>query len=100
MSVLNRISPSGIPYVIYATVDVSFGLVGGGATKEVTVNVPGALAGDVVSWSLVAGTFDAGLVGSGGNVATDGVVTLRIGNITGGGITPATVTLQLSLERG
>jgi hypothetical protein len=85
---------------LVATASLNFPNVGAGATQDLTVAVPGALAADVspvVSIGLPAGV-DAGLVFH-GFVSADNQVTVRATNATTGGINPAAFTCRVEVRR-
>lgn len=71
---------------------VAPGLIAGGAIGTFTITVTGCLANQGQTVELAApSAIEAGLVWS-GFISSNGVVTVRLHNVTGGNITPASAS--------
>lgn len=79
-------------YTYTATLD--FGSIGAGATAELTVTAGAAAAGDSV-YVMPNGAPESGLIWSG--YAGSGTVVVRLGNVTGGAIDPASRTWRVDV---
>jgi hypothetical protein len=81
--------------VVDVTVDV--GSLSANTATDTAVVVAGALVGDLVEVEPL-GTWNAGLTQPQGRVLVDGTVQVRIANVTGGAIDPASQTFRISLR--
>jgi hypothetical protein len=81
--------------VVDVTVDVPS--ITNATAPDTAVAVTGALVGDIVEIEPL-GTWPAGLTAPQGRVLVDGTVQVRIANVTGAPIDPASQTLRFSLR--
>lgn len=93
-------SPGGTAPVIFKkAIAFAFGTIATVSTKDVTGAFGEADANDAVFFSPQAALTD-GLVNGGARVSATGVVQCRIGNLTGGTLTPNTITLDVYIVKG
>jgi hypothetical protein len=89
-------APAAAPdKVVDVTVDVAS--LSANTATDTAVVVAGALVGDIVE-VVPLGTWNAGLSDPEGRVLVDGTVQVRIANVTGGAIDPASQTFRISLK--
>lgn len=79
-----------------ASADLNFPSVSAGGTQDLTINVPGARGGDLVTLGLPAP--DSGIVFEAW-VSSNDTVTVRAHNITGSPINPASATFRVLIAR-
>jgi hypothetical protein len=77
---------------------LTWGLIAAGASATQTITVAGAATGDRVILGLPAAGVTAGLIPTYW-VSSANTVTVRLTNITGGGLTPAAATYAATAVR-
>lgn len=84
-------------YVLYATATLDFPSIAAGSSQELTITVTGAAVGDTVALGAPA-AIEAGLVWN-GYVSATNTVKVRVSNITGSAVDPASATWKATVLR-
>lgn len=93
-------SPGGVAPVLFKrALSFDFSTIATVSTRDVTAAFAEADASDGVYYSPQS-ALTAGLVNGGARTSATGVVQARIGNLTGGTLTPNTVTLDVYVTKG
>lgn len=91
------IDTATVPTFLTASAVINFAAIAAAACGEQTITLTGAAAGDTVATGW-PGALEAGLSGS-SRVAAANTVTLRLCNVTGAAIDPASATFRVTVLR-